>query len=143
MVRKIHSVDTGATGNNRKDCAVRALANAADIPYQEALECLNKHGRKDDKGTMPWTMIDAYKEYGFECKMVFGKTRNANYLGFTHPEFPRNTNNMTLGNLMQRLHKHKEYIVCISGHALAVVGGNIVDTFDNRAQKQVWCVFSR
>ena len=142
-MKKIQAVYRGATsetGNETKDCTVRALANATEMPYEKAHALLKKHGRKDRKGAYFPTMKAAYEEAGFALYGVYGTTCAARYTArITKREAETGT---TLAKLLPKLGMG-EYIVNTTGHAVAVVNGKIIDTFDNPAGKRVIAVFKK
>jgi sulfur carrier protein ThiS len=142
-MRKIQAVYRGATsetGNETKDCTVRALANATEMPYEKAHALLKKHGRKDRKGVYFPTMKAAYEEAGFTLYGVYGTTKSARYTArVAQQEAQTGT---TLAKLLPNL-GFGEYIVNTTGHAVAVVNGKIIDTFDNPAGKRVVAVFKK
>jgi hypothetical protein len=49
---------------------------------------------------------------------------------------------ITLAKILPKLHTGS-YIVNITGHAVAVVDGKLIDTFDNSANKRVISVFKK
>lgn len=55
---------------DRKDCVVRAIANALNLQYEVSFELLKKHGRKDGEGTYLFTTHKALKE--FDNVTIFG-----------------------------------------------------------------------
>lgn len=142
---KVQASYTGVTGFSSgiiedNDCTVRALANATGMDYADAHALLKKHGRKDRRSVNHRTFISAYAEVGFEVMQVFGSTRSAR-------EAERITEvkaskGCTLKNIMPKL-QHGVYIVNITGHALAVVHGKVIDTFSSPAGKRVIAVFKK
>ncbi len=142
-MKRIQSVYRGATsstGNEHNDCTVRALANAIDMPYDQAHALLKKHGRKDRKGAYFPTMKAAYEEAGFIVNAVYGTTKRALHAAYVTKEKAKQ--GITLGKLLPTL-GFGEYIVNTTGHAVAVVNGKIIDTFDNPANKHVVAVFKK
>jgi hypothetical protein len=142
-MRNIQSVYRGATcetGNETRDCTVRALANATEMPYDQAHAVLKKHGRKDRKGAFFPTLKAAYEECGFVLYGIYGTTKSARYASrIAKQEADTGT---TLAKLLPKL-GFGEYIVNTTGHAVAVVNGKIIDTFDNPAGKRVIAVFKK
>jgi hypothetical protein len=141
-MKLIKAVSRGATagGLEKNDCTVRALANAGDIAYEDAHTLLKKHGRKNHCGAFFVTMLKAYNEAGFKLQSVNGTTgaarqsaRIANVLS---------SEGITLAKILPKLHTGS-YIVNITGHAVAVVDGKLIDTFDNSANKRVISVFKK
>lgn len=142
-MKKIQAVYRGATsetGNEAKDCTVRALANATEMPYEKAHALLKKHGRKDRKGAYFPTMKAAYEEAGFVLYGVYGTTKSARYTARVAKQEAQT--GTTLAKLLPKL-GFGEYIVNTTGHAVAVVNGKIIDTFDNPAGKRVVAVFKK
>jgi hypothetical protein len=141
-MKTIQSFTRGATagGLEKNDCTVRALANAGGIDYFDAHNLLSKHGRKKHCGAKFGTMHKAYAEAGFVVESVHGTTCQALYVArFTKREAKEG---ITLGKLLPKL-AFGEYIVNVTGHALAVVNGKVIDTFDNPAGKRVVAVFKK
>lgn len=142
---KIQASATGVTSHSTgivelNDCTVRALANASGMPYESAHALLKKHGRKNMRGAFFDTMKDAYAEAGFEVHKVFGTTRSARFA--SHKTEMEPSAGCTLKRLMPQL-QNGTYIVNITGHALAVVNGKVIDTFSSPAGKRVVAVFKR
>jgi len=142
---KIQSTTSGVTSASagfidKNDCTVRALANAADIPYLVAHRLLEKHGRKLNRGAYFDTLAAAYKEAGFALVGVYGTTRPALYAAYKAGVQPKE--GTTFAKLLPKL-QVGEYIVNVCGHAVAVVNGKVLDTFDNKAGKRVVAVFKR
>lgn len=141
-MKTIQSFTRGATagGLEKNDCTVRALANAGGIDYADAHILLKKHGRKNHCGAKFGTMHKAYTEAGFALDSVHGTGGQSRYVArFTKREAEKG---ITLGKLLPKL-SFGEYIVNVNGHALAVVNGRIIDTFDNSAAKRVVAVFKK
>ena len=142
-MRKVQAVYRGATsekGNETRDCVVRALANAINMPYDNAHALLKKHGRKDRCGTYFHTMQSAYEEAGFVLNSVHGTTMAARATALMTGIKPED--GITLSKLLPKL-GFGEYIVNTTGHAVAVVNGKIIDTFDNPAGKRVITIFKK
>jgi len=106
--------------NERKDCTVRATALVLGIPYPAAHNLLASVGRKDRHG------------------LDFG--RYADKLGFEAlPE-------LTGGGLravLLRLDPAKNYLLTLTGHAMAVVRGVIVDNVLTRKNRRVRMVYGK
>lgn len=126
-----------------RDCTVRALANAANMDYDDAHELLAYHGRPNRRGAVSTTLMNAYKDAGFTNVSVFGTTKGANFYkrAFMHM-ITSKEKGITLENFCKKYPKGR-YIVVYSGHALAVVDGQIIDKFDNLANKRVILAFSK
>ena len=141
MIRRIPSVTQGATCSGKaKDCTVRALANATDMPYEQADLALKTAGRKDNEACSPVIWVPVYESFGFKMVGIFGRTSNANWFKAMYPNVPK-FSSVTAGKLVPTLNRTKSYVVLVKGHVFAVVGGCVIDTFDNRAQMQVIALF--
>lgn len=126
-----------------KDCAVRALASAAMMDYDDAHEHMAYHGRPDRRGTPANVLMGAYVDAGFTDVKVFGTTKGARFYNHNYSHLVTETNKgITLENFCKKYNKGR-YIVVYSGHALAVVNGQIVDKFSNAAGKRVILAFSK
>lgn len=130
------------TGEHR-DCAVRALANASLMEYDDAHELLAYHGRKDRFGTKHETLMNAYIDAGFSHVKTFGTTKHTRFFNRVYGHLISETEKgITLKNFCKKYNKGR-YIVVYSGHALAVVNGKVIDTFNSPANKRVTLAFSR
>ena len=92
--------------NEQKDCTVRALANSTERTYEEAYQLLKEAGRKDRRPTR--VHYDLYAKMASETNNFNASITVAQFIK-TYPD----------GN----------WIVQISGHVFAVVGGVIIDNF--------------
>ena len=140
-MKTVLSVDRGVTSSaESSDCTVRALANAAEIPYDVAHSVLKKHGRKDRKGATFATLHAAYEECGFRLTKICGDGKRSRFAArHTGAEW---VEGITFGKLVDQL-KYGEYIINVTGHAVAVVNGKVIDTFHNNARKRVVAVYKR
>lgn len=139
MSRFINSVSLGAYDfREQKDCTVRALSNAKNIAYHNAHAILSKYGRKPKKGCTAAVWHRAYTDAGMVCLGVYGTTMSARYTA--RIVGMQANKGITLGRLVASLPMGK-YIVIITGHALAVVDGKIIDFGDNRSNKSVIAVY--
>ena len=120
------------------DCTVRALANAAPMPYADAHALLSKHGRKFRHGATFTVYHAAYLEAGLTLHGIFGETRRAVFAG-RHCGQTRMAG-ITLGRLLPRLRTGR-WIVLITGHALAVVDGKVIDSGGSRAGSHVFSLY--
>ena len=140
-MQKIQAVTRGATSDGEtRDCTVRALSNASGMHYDNAHALLKKHGRKDRCGAFFGTMLKAYTEAGFVLDSVHGTTASARWASRVAKR--KADDGITLSKILPKL-AFGEYIVNTTGHAVAVVNGKIIDTFDNPAGKRVVAVFKR
>lgn len=137
---RIEPVTKGASFDGEKnDCTVRALANAKDIPYEEAHFTLHKYGRRDRRGAIVSVSHKAYTMQGFTCIGIYGRTLRARAMGFVGSDTPRNRG-ITLGKLLPKLSEGR-YIVMITGHALAVINGQVIDKAANSSGQSVFAVY--
>jgi hypothetical protein len=122
----------------KQDCTVRALANSAGIPYSNAHNILRKHGRKDYRGCPSTVFHQAYINAGMKLISIHGSTRRAKIMS-------KQLNlavykGITLGRILPTLNEGS-YIVIITGHALAVVSGHVIDKGLNRSNSSVVAVY--
>jgi hypothetical protein len=123
----------------KSDCTVRALANAKGIDYLTAHATAKQHGRVSGKGVHFNVLHSMYTAMGFELLNIFGTTRPAGWARwFTGTKTIEK--GITLKRLLPKLTKGR-YIVNITGHALAVVDGKVIDTNHNRESVSVIAVF--
>jgi len=122
----------------KRDCAVRAIANVGVYSYPLALSLLNKAGRKFNRGT-PWDALDkVYREAGAYNVTYYGK-RMAK-MSMEHSVTYRDKS-MTLKTFIADNPKGR-HIVVVSRHALAVVDGSTVDMFSSKAGKRIIASFT-
>lgn len=125
------------------DCAVRALAVAAVMDYDDAHEMLAYYGRSNRKGTKHYVLFAAYQAAGFRNIEVFGTTKPARFYARKYGDIVQNVNEgITLNNFCKKYNKGR-YIVVYAGHALAVVNGEIIDNGANPANKRVVLAFKK
>ena len=142
----IKSAAYGATKHGESsDCTVRSMTNSSGIEYDLVHAVLKKHGRKENKGVRYDVILPSMNELGFEFVGVFGKTRAAKFgLEYAAKYYDivegSQNNPITLGNLVKSLPFGK-FVVIIKGHAVALVNGKLIDTFDNSSQSQVAMLF--
>jgi hypothetical protein len=92
----------------RADCAVRALAVAADVPYAEAHAALAEAGRKRGRGTYHNTLVSAISALGREATRV-------------RPERP-----LTMKSVAE-YYATGRYIICVRGHFAGLAHGEVHD----------------
>lgn len=144
---KIKTSSYGAykVGENN-DCAVRAVVNVTGIEYDTIHAAFKGNGRKDNAGTNHIVLFKTMKDLGMSYVGSFGKTKPARFAEMISGTFYDVTKDhinqsLTLGNLVKALPFGK-FVVCISGHALALVDGKIIDChYDLPAKAQVVCMF--
>jgi hypothetical protein len=140
-MKTVQAVTRGATSTGEtRDCTVRALSNASGMHYDQAHSLLKKHGRKNRCGAFFSTMLKAYTEAGFVLDSVNGTTGAAKHAARIAKR--QASEGITLAKILPKL-AFGEYIVNTTGHAVAVVNGKIIDTFDNPAGKRVVAVFKK
>lgn len=101
----------------RRDCTVRSLAEAADIPYNEAHAIAKAAGRTDG--------------HGFHTAMILTVAKQRGVIDFQHiiaKSYHYATNSYP--TLLQTVAKYRtgRYIICTRHHAMAMVDGVIHDT---------------
>jgi hypothetical protein len=144
-----HTIETSAFGvskiGERNDCAVRAATNVLGIDYDSVHSVFKNNGRKSKKGTTTPVFFKSMKELGFSYVGSFGKTKAARSSDFFSGAYFNVTKDhvnksLTLGQFLKQVPFGK-YVVCIAGHALAVVDGKIVDNTSHLpAKSQVVCI---
>ena len=138
-MRIIYPISKGESdAKERNDCTVRALCNSANWKYPEAHALLSKYGRRFRHGTTFSVYHKAYLEAGASLVGVFGCTKRAIAAGRIGNMRPKS--GITLGTILPRLHSGR-YIVLITGHALAVVDGKIIDAGGARAGSHVFALY--
>jgi hypothetical protein len=139
MARFIHSLTAGVSRNDeRNDCTVRALANALDIDYNHAHEALSKQGRKNGKGCSQKVWHTAYTKQGLTLLGVYGTTNRSRQL--SKYSGMKSSKGITLGKLINTLGKGR-FAVVVTGHAICIIDGQIIDKFANLANKSVVAVY--
>lgn len=104
------------------DCAVRALAIAANKPYEEAHAIFKKHGRKNRHGT-PLTVI---------FRAASEVNPNVKYKSIRKPNGSRYTAR-TIGEALPK----GNYIIHYNGHVAAMVNGCVEDWTDGRCHRVI------
>jgi hypothetical protein len=122
----------------RNDCTVRALANATGMAYSEAHSLLSKHGRKFKCGAFFMVYHRAYLEAGLALQGIYGSTRRAR-IASSRANVTAGAG-ITIGRMLPRLQQGR-YVVLITGHALAVVDGRIIDAGGQRSGSHVFAVY--
>jgi hypothetical protein len=122
----------------KRDCAVRAIANVGTYSYPLALSLLSNAGRRDNRGT-PWHALNkVYKEAGAYNVTYYGK-RMAK-MSMEHSVTYRDKG-MTLKTFLANNPKGR-HVVIVRGHALAVVDGSTVDVFSSKAGVRIIASFT-
>lgn len=128
---------------DKNDCTVRALANAASIPYTQAHAYLKASGRKNNHGAHLDEYAGAYMKAGFELVSFFGTTIAA--IGYKSRMQRKgiqvnHSKGISFGRLLETLNNGR-YIVIVRNHALAVVNGKVFDTHATSNQRSVVALF--
>jgi len=123
VINTAKGVDTMPGENN--DCTVRALANAAGLPYEEAHAHMAKFGRKKKHGMHLIDKTRALESKGFVIKGIYGTTNTATFARRRLPD-AKVEKGTTLKKLLKQLAKGR-FVVSYKGHALAVVDGKVID----------------
>lgn len=132
---------TGAINpKESNDCTVRALANASNIPYKSAHDLLKKHGRKSGCGCNSDVWHKAYTEAGFKLLGLYGTTARTRHISKKIGVSPKS--GISIGRLLPSLGNGR-YIVVITGHALAIVDGNIIDTGFSKSGASVVALYRK
>lgn len=108
-------------GRSVGDCAVRAIAAAFDVSWEEAFDALAKNARAMcDLPNAESVWGSVLRMFGFECEMI----RDYDY---------------TVGDFADE-HPHGVFVLGIDGHVVTVVDGVIMDSFDSSRlnPKFVW-----
>lgn len=143
VAERIQPIATGANiGNRKKDCTVRALANAADIPYYLAEEELRAYGREHNKGAHFPAFNTAYKKYGFEVEGVYGTTKMSKHYSLQTNKPARK--GMSLKTALQIFNDGTYIFITAAGkHAVAAIDGELIDTFASKAHESVVLVYRK
>jgi hypothetical protein len=107
-----------------RDCTVRALANLGIYDYAEAHSMLSAAGRRFRCGATRKVYHKAYSKAGLKLVGVFGKTARA--YDMEKVSGVKRQEGISLGRLLHSL-TNGRFIVMITGHAVAVVDGKIID----------------
>lgn len=105
------------------DCAVRALANCAEITYAEAHTVFKEHGRINGKPTNSLVIDSVYRKYNIKMIACFGTTKNAEWnrqMGVKH------CRGITIKNILKVITEGR-FIVELRTHVFAVVDGDVID----------------
>lgn len=142
----IKSVRVGATSKSEKrDCVVRALSNAINLPYEQSHELIKTVGKREDRKAAHFHhFYIAYLQAGAKRISFFGSRgkKRSEYILPVHSEYVSGVyRGMTLERALPMYHTGR-YIFIIGGHALAVVDGQVIDKGSNRAGCHLEAVFS-
>lgn len=115
------------TGRNVGDCAVRAVAKALDIDWEEAYLLIVKNGY--DMGDMPssdsvWGAV--LRQHGFYRKAIPNRCPDC----YTTENFCRD-------------HPEGVFVLGFGGHVAAVVDGNLYDSWDSSREIPVYIWYQK
>lgn len=126
----------------QKDCTVRALAIAVDIPYKDAHLYMAARGRREGHGVHSTPIYNGYNQGGkmlkptkIGTKFVYDSVKDTYVKTYIGPH--------TVGQFLAQADPAKRYIVLVDGHVFAVVGGKMLDSAYNgmrRHVQQYWTV---
>lgn len=143
----VRPIATGATfSKEKKDCTVRALANAANFPYHVAHDILEYHGRRPHNGCRCEHWGPAYLNNGFELFGVYGTTYAA--LAFKRglqdlvKDLKFYESGMTLKKFL-RTKPEGTYIAVMRGHAFTIIEGDLVDTGAIKENTRICALFKK
>ena len=136
---EINTATIRTVSRETNDCTVRALAVAANIPYDQAHALMAKHGRKFRQGTMHKTQLKAYTEAGGELRAIFGSDKGARYRALQSPDVPV-TDGITLKTLLEKIPMGR-FVVIVKGHAFAVVNRKVADSGMLKAGTRINAVY--
>jgi len=103
------SADKNRFSHEKRDCTVRAISCAFNIPYEKAHAFMKKNGRADKHGVIFRSVI------GYKPRVIFGKRISLH----------KNTKG-TVGKFIKN-HPTGTYIIAIRHHVFAVKDGVIFD----------------
>jgi hypothetical protein len=121
----INTVELRTVPRETNDCTVRALAAAAQIPYDVAHATMANYGRRFGKGTVHSTQVKAYAEHGGQLRAIFGTTKGASYRAYSAKDVPH-VDGITLGRLINEIPMGR-FICIMRGHAFAIVDRQLAD----------------
>lgn len=117
--------------NERRDCTVRAIATAVDLPYEEAHRACARFGRENQKG------MRGFHRFMYQaCRGEVYEFRGAQFANFE-------SGARTVESFL-RLNLKGRYIVSIKRHVFAVIDGKAYDTGLSKSRSRidgVWKVF--
>ena len=117
---------------DRNNCVPKALTALTGEPYRQVDDYLKARGRKKGRGTPRTASVAFLKERGFEQLPSTALLRR--YPGGA-------VRSMKVASFAKSFPKGK-YIVYVRSHAIAVIGGVILDDWNSssRVVKEVWQV---
>lgn len=131
------------TTEDKNNCAVRAVANATAKDYKWLHNKAKELGRKDGQGTEVEVCLKLHEIAGLKLHSLYGDTRCARYLSFKlavngHMQF--RDQGITLGTFIKQ-HPKGRFVVGYKGHHLAVVNGQVIDSFASSKNKRLYAAW--
>lgn len=128
-----------ASGNTspveKNDCTVRALSNAAGVTYESAHEFMRVYaGRVSRRGSTVSNLTKAYERVGAKNITFSGKYR------YWCSKFANNCSVTDKGLTLKTFLANNpigRFVVVVTGHAVCVVDGRLVDTTRVSGKKHV------
>lgn len=123
----------------RKDCTIRALCNVTGKDYNRTLVEFIADGFNMKSGGQFNTFHRRYRAAGLSVFGTYGTTHAAKYFASMlritgEPVYQQP--GITLENFIKKYPVGK-YILIYRGHAMAVVNGQAIDTFNSPAGKRI------
>ena len=139
-MKYIYPKETGASRTGEiNDCTVRALSNCTGIDYDVAFDLLKNAGRKNNKGMLTIKYSPAYFEAGAKSMSTYGKF--STYLARHLQDFSvKPCGSASLGKIVKE-YPQGRHVVIVTGHAVALVDGKLIDKGFNRSGAHVMAVF--
>ena len=125
--------------DDTNNCAVRALANASGEPLQWAFMAFQRAGRRKHRGASIRMLHTVYSEAGLSLVGVYGLTKQAIQFWNDTGEKPH-YRGLTLGRLLTTI-KPGRYVAIVTGHAVAIVDNQVIDTGELLANRRVTAVY--
>ena len=135
----IYPNHAGFIDDDTNNCAVRALANASGEPLQWAFMAFQQAGRRKHRGASIRMLHAVYTAAGLSLVGVYGRTKQAIQF-WIETQQPPEYNGMTLGRLLTTI-KPGRYVAIVTGHAVAIVDNQVIDTGELLSNRRVTAVY--
>jgi len=135
----IYPNHAGFVDDDTNNCAVRALANASGEPLESAFMAFQRAGRRKHRGASISMLHAVYTAAGLSLVGVYGRTKQAIQFWFETRQ-PPDYNGMTLGRLLTTI-KPGRYVAIVTGHAVAIVDNQVIDTGELLANRRVTALY--
>ena len=122
--------------DDRRSCAVLALAAICRVPAKEAQDALSKAGRKIGKGTHTFQMMKAAANLGFEMKQMSLYTQQE--IIAQYPGAHKNLKSVTTHHPVRFAKvwsQQPDCLLFVTRHVAAFVDGQVVDWTAGRAKR--------